>query len=205
LLIGLICISMIKFGPWMYVSYNPSGSEKTVDISYYSNFRASNTSLNNSVEDFFSENSSNYLGVDKGDFYDIPKFLSYISYCLIGLGLFFSIFVIVDRKIRISIEKLLVFQTIYTVLIVPILLYAIYILSRFIGAQFLLANNSFFINKILPNSYIVFTTPIILIFFISFLLYILFIVIKSNYKEIYGLNKDLSSLKIKSYEGGNQN
>lgn len=189
----------------MYVSYNPSGSEKTVDISYYSNFRASNTSLNNSVEDFFSENSSNYLGVDKGDFYDIPKFLSYISYCLIGLGLFFSIFVIVDRKIRISIEKLLVFQTIYTVLIVPILLYAIYILSRFIGAQFLLANNSFFINKILPNSYIVFTTPIILIFFISFLLYILFIVIKSNYKEIYGLNKDLSSLKIKSYEGGNQN
>ncbi len=196
---------MIKFGPWMYVSYNPSGSEKTVDISYYSNFRASNTSLNNSVEDFFSENSSNYLGVDKGDFYDIPKFLSYISYCLIGLGLFFSIFVIVDRKIRISIEKLLVFQTIYTVLIVPILLYAIYILSRFIGAQFLLANNSFFINKILPNSYIVFTTPIILIFFISFLLYILFIVIKSNYKEIYGLNKDLSSLKIKSYEGGNQN
>ena len=196
---------MIKFVPWMHISYDPAGPKENLEISYYSNFKSSNISLNNTVEDFFSENSSNYLGVDKGDFYDIPRFLSYISYCLIGLGLFFSIFVIVDRKIKISIEKLLIFQTIYTAFMIPILFYTVYILAKFIGAQFLLATNSYFITKIFPKAYVIFPTPIILIFFISLLLYILLIVIKSNYKEMYAINKDANSLKISSYEGGNKN
>ncbi len=195
LIVGVLGILIGQSAPWMFISYNPSGNEELFEESYYQNFESKNASINNTVEAFFEKNSSRYLGLNINDFYNTPKITTYLFYILIGLGIIFSIFSILDKKILFPIEDLITIQTIYTIVLIPILIYIVFILVKFLGSNILMATNCTYLRAIFPNLYILYPAPIILLFLSAGLMKICFTIAKSNFKEIENLNQDFSKFK----------
>jgi len=200
IIFGIIILAILKtnFVPWMYIGYDSGTEEGFYENYYFSNFISEKTDINNTIEHFFSsKNASQLIGLTINDFKEEPKISYYLSLIIICLGIIFSIFVFIDKKYDFSILNLYLFQTIFVTILSIFLVYFIFIIVKFLGANLLLMVNNQIIYSKIPNLSYIFPVPIVLIILLSILLKLCFTVVKSNYKEIIELTeKDSTKLLL---------
>ena len=204
ILIAVICLLILNLTPWFYIKFDSNIENKTLEETYYKDFKDGE---NQSVEvlDFFqSGKSSRYLGISADDFINIPKKIAYVFYALVILGLIITIFEITNKKLNFSFEKIVIANTFFCAIVAIFCIYLIFITVKFFGVHFLIYYNISYINPNLPNIVLLFFAPAFLIFITAGLLKISFTTMKLNlnlFEKILEAKKPKRSLYNYKYGG----
>jgi hypothetical protein len=186
-IIGIICLSIINFLPWLYIKYDSETTDEgVIEDYYYKNLRNDNPETHDQdINDFF-DNSETLTGVSKNDFVDKPAILNYIFILIIVIGLIYLMMGVITES-KIPIKNNLIFQTISILFVVFLCTYAIYICLNFLASHLLLYNIQQ-IQQLLPKVIMVFPAPIILIIFSAVLIKFGFSILEIKFGDLAKIN-----------------
>lgn len=208
--IAIISLLIINYLPWMYVRYNVENG--SVEEFYYRDFINLEGNYYNEVEYIFkspctncSNNSGNFIGLDLNDFSNVPVSASYGFLLLALLGLIFTIFAIIDKKQKFSVEIVSFIHISFAIAGILISIAVLILCTKFLGIYFLLYHNMAFIEASgINNVILVFLGPIFLIIISIALIRVTITVIKINFDEFLKKMKSDKSYSLLStlYQGG---
>jgi len=199
IIIAILCLAIINYLPWMYIQYEDP-ELGTIEEMFNKDFgdkiekyieknRNSNSNAYSGIYNVFesqcsncSNNSNNFIGLTLDDFSNIPTraFFSFIILAL--LGLIFTIFQIVDKFRRFSIDTNAIIHSAFAIGLILVCAYLLVLIVKFFGAYILLAINWPFIG--LNEIRILFVVPLILIFIIPVIIKGATAIIKMNFNEL---------------------
>lgn len=193
IIIAIIALALINYTPWMYAKYDV-GDTSTQQFFYkdFENEEFENNETCQKVMNLFesnctncTDNSQNYIGLTVKDFETMPKLTTYGFIALIVLGLFFTIFVIIDRFRNFAFEKSYLVCSIFTAGYVVTSVFILLLSIKFLASHFLLYHNDPFIKTSgLTNITLIFLAPIIIIVFCCAIMKGSMMVMKINFREM---------------------
>lgn len=194
MIIALFCLIIIQFAPWMYITFDVENGK--VEEFYYKDFKNDNIedadTVNSSADDIYSifessctncsNNSNNFIGLDIYDFSYTPKMTTYGFIILFAMGLIFTIFTIVDKVKKISMDTTAIVHSLFATGIILIGAFVLFLNIKFIGTYFLLHHNWSFID--IKNLKMIFIAPFILIAIMPLIIKGATAIIKMNFNEL---------------------
>ena len=182
-------VVVINYLPWMLIKYDADYG--TVQELYYKDFINKDGYYPTEIDYIFespctncSNNSKNFLGVIKSDFYDIPQATSYGFITLAILGVIFTIFEIYERIRNFSMEIVTLIHSTFAAAAFIISIFVALSNIKFISAYFLLYYNKSFVEAAGINDIIlIFPVPIILLIISIATMIIAITVMKINFSE----------------------
>ena len=189
IIIAVLSLIIINNLPWMYIKYNSDYG--AVEELYYKDFINEEGHYYKEVDYIFespcincSNNSTNYIGLTKDDFSNIPKNASYGFITLAILGIVFTIIEVFRKRQNLSINTVTIIHSIFAAASLFIGIVVVLLSIKFIGFYFLLYYNKPFIEVSgIYNIILIFIVPIILIIISYAIIMISIIVMKINFNE----------------------
>ena len=199
IIVSLICLYFVSGVPWIYAKYDPGN-----EFFYYKDFRIDNTTNDTSFTDFLqSKDSSKYIGVSSNDLTTIPNIQINILYITAALGIAFTIFVILIRRIDFSIKKLRIIHSFFALITSFICIYFIFITVKLLGSNILLYYNQSSIVPNLQNLTVLVLSPIFLIMVMSGVLKIAIAILKINFNEFEKeIDEKVSKKSLSNFKTG---
>ena len=211
IIIAVISLTIIYTLPWMYIKCDTGYG--TIQEYFNKDFENKEGNDYEEIDYIFespctncSNNSKNYIGLNKNDFTDLPKLSSYGFITLIFLSLIFTIFVILERIRNLSMEIVTLIHSIFAATAIIISIFITFLSVRFFGVYFLLYYNKPFIEASgINNIILIFPVPIIL-FVISIAIIIISInIITINFHELKNnLNSQIKHSSISTFRYGSK-
>jgi len=189
IIIAVLSLAVINNLPWMYIKYKADYG--AVEELYYRDFKNEEGHYYKEIDNIFespcvncSNNSTNYIGLTKDDFSNIPKNTSYGFITLAILGIVFTIIEVFRRRRNFSINTASIIHSVFASAALFIGVVVALLSIKFIGFYFLLYYNKPFIEVLgIKNIILIFIAPIILIVISYAIIMIAIIVMKINFNE----------------------
>jgi len=120
-----------------------------------------------------SNNSSNFIGLTKDDFTNIPNSVKLAFYGLIILGVIFTIFEVIEKWRNLNSDLVILIHSSFAVFSDIISIYITYLCIKFLGSYFLLFYNTPFIEVSGINNIVIIYPVVIILLLISFTIIII--------------------------------
>jgi hypothetical protein len=189
IIVAIIMLVFIEYSPWMYINQE-TDKGSTIHL-VYRDFNQEEE-INQTVLNLFqspcnncSNNSQNYIGLTLDDFTNSPKPITNGIIILMGLGIVFTVFLIIDKIRRFLDEIVCALHSLFSIAAIIVSLFILISSIKFIGTYLLIYHNWSFIEiSGIKNANIVFLTPILLVFLTLAIIRGAIITFKINFREM---------------------